>query len=32
MLASLYGHDLMTETALSLPTGGEHCVTSVQGS
>jgi predicted ArsR family transcriptional regulator len=31
MLASLYGHDLMTETALSLPTGGEHCVTSVQG-
>jgi predicted ArsR family transcriptional regulator len=32
MLGSLYGHDLMTETALSLPTGGEHCVTSVQGS
>jgi predicted ArsR family transcriptional regulator len=32
MLATLYGHDLMTETALSLPTGGEHCVTSVQGS
>ncbi len=31
MLASLYGQDLMTETALSLPTGGEHCVTSVQG-
>lgn len=31
MLASLYGHDLMTETALSLPTGGERCVTAVQG-
>jgi predicted ArsR family transcriptional regulator len=31
MLASLYGQDLMTETSLSLPTGGEHCVTSVQG-
>lgn len=31
MLASLYGHDLMTETALSLPGGGEHCITSVQG-
>ena len=32
MLESLYGHDLMTETALSLPTGGERCVTSVQNS
>jgi predicted ArsR family transcriptional regulator len=31
MLAALYGTDLMTETALSLPTGGERCVTSVQG-
>ena len=31
MLEALYGQDLMTETALSLPTGGEHCVTSVQG-
>jgi predicted ArsR family transcriptional regulator len=32
MLGALYGQDMMTETALSLPTGGEHCVTSVQGS
>ena len=32
MLGALYGQDLMTETALSLPTGGERCVTSVQGS
>jgi predicted ArsR family transcriptional regulator len=31
MLVSLYGQDTLTETALSLPTGGEHCVTSVQG-
>ena len=31
MLAALYGTDLMTETALSLPTGAERCVTSVQG-
>ena len=31
MLASLYGADTLTETALSLPTGGERCVTSVQG-
>jgi predicted ArsR family transcriptional regulator len=31
MLEALYGQDLMTETALSLPTGGEHCVTAVQG-
>ena len=31
MLGALYGQDLMTETSLSLPTGGEHCVTSVQG-
>jgi hypothetical protein len=31
MLAGLYGQDLMTETALSLPTGGERCVTSVHG-
>src|SRR4029453_4575119 len=31
MLGALYGQDLLTETALSLPTGGEHCVTSVQG-
>jgi predicted ArsR family transcriptional regulator len=31
MLGSLYGQDLMTETALSLPTGGEHCITAVQG-
>ena len=29
MLESLYGHDMTTETSLSLPTGGEHCVTSV---
>jgi predicted ArsR family transcriptional regulator len=31
MLGTLYGQDLMTETALSLPTGGERCVTAVQG-
>jgi predicted ArsR family transcriptional regulator len=31
MLEALYGRDLLTETALSLPTGGEHCVTSVHG-
>jgi predicted ArsR family transcriptional regulator len=31
MLGALYGQDMLTETALSLPTGGEHCVTSVQG-
>jgi predicted ArsR family transcriptional regulator len=31
MLEALYGHQLTTETALSLPTGGEHCVTAVQG-
>jgi len=31
MLEALYGQDLLTETALSLPTGGERCVTSVQG-
>jgi predicted ArsR family transcriptional regulator len=30
MLAGLYGHELVTETALSLPTGGERCVTAVQ--
>jgi len=30
MLESLYGRDLITETALSLPTGGERCVTAVQ--
>jgi predicted ArsR family transcriptional regulator len=31
MLGALYGEDLITETALSLPTGGEHCVTAVEG-
>ena len=31
MLSALYGHDTLAETSLSLPTGGEHCVTSVQG-
>jgi predicted ArsR family transcriptional regulator len=31
MLETLYGQQLVTETALSLPTGGEHCVTAVQG-
>jgi predicted ArsR family transcriptional regulator len=31
MLGALYGQDMLTETALSLPTGDEHCVTSVQG-
>ncbi|HET6954196.1 MAG TPA: helix-turn-helix domain-containing protein [Acidimicrobiales bacterium] len=31
MLSALYGHDTLTETALSLPKGAEHCVTSVQG-
>jgi predicted ArsR family transcriptional regulator len=30
MLESLYGREMVTETTLSLPTGGEHCVTSVQ--
>jgi len=30
MLEALYGGELMTETALSLPTGAEHCVTAVQ--
>jgi predicted ArsR family transcriptional regulator len=30
MLESLYGQGLITETELSLPTGGEHCVTAVQ--
>ena len=29
MLESLYGHGMTTETSLSLPTGGERCVTSV---
>jgi predicted ArsR family transcriptional regulator len=32
MLESLYGGELITETTLSLPTGGEHCVTSVEAS
>jgi predicted ArsR family transcriptional regulator len=32
MLERLYGRDMPTETALSLPTGGERCVTAVQGS
>src|SRR5918995_616427 len=27
MLESLYGHDLVAETALSLPTGGRRCET-----
>jgi predicted ArsR family transcriptional regulator len=31
MLETLYGRELITETALSLPTGGERCVTAVQG-
>jgi predicted ArsR family transcriptional regulator len=31
MLETLYGRGLITETALSLPTGGERCVTAVQG-
>jgi predicted ArsR family transcriptional regulator len=31
MLETLYGQQMVTETALSLPTGGEHCITSVQG-
>lgn len=30
MLETLYGREMVTETTLSLPTGGEHCVTSVQ--
>lgn len=30
MLEELYGRELITETALSLPTGGERCVTAVQ--
>jgi predicted ArsR family transcriptional regulator len=29
MLESLYGQNLMTETALSLPTGGQRCETAV---
>jgi predicted ArsR family transcriptional regulator len=32
MLETLYGQQMVTETALSLPTGGERCVTAVQGS
>lgn len=32
MLEALYGGELVTETTLSLPTGGEHCVTSIQDS
>lgn len=32
MLETLYGREMVTETTLSLPTGGEHCVTSVQSS
>jgi predicted ArsR family transcriptional regulator len=32
MLEELYGRQLVTETALSLPTGGARCVTAVQGS
>jgi predicted ArsR family transcriptional regulator len=31
MLEGLYGHQLITETELSLPGGGEHCITAVQG-
>lgn len=31
MLESLYGRELTTETALSLPTGAGHCETAVQG-
>jgi predicted ArsR family transcriptional regulator len=31
MLESLYGRELTTETALSLPTGARHCETAVQG-
>jgi predicted ArsR family transcriptional regulator len=31
MLEALYGRGLIAETELSLPTGGEHCVTAVQG-
>ena len=31
MLETLYGQGLVTETELSLPTGGEHCVTAIQG-
>ena len=30
MLEALYGRGLMTETELSLPTGGEHCITGIQ--
>lgn len=30
MLETLYGQQMVTETALSLPTGGERCVTAVQ--
>lgn len=32
MLEALYGKDLVAETTLSLPTGGERCVTAVTGS
>jgi predicted ArsR family transcriptional regulator len=31
MLEALYGQGLIAETELSLPTGGEHCVTAIQG-
>jgi predicted ArsR family transcriptional regulator len=31
MLETLYGQALMAETELSLPTGGEHCITAIQG-
>jgi predicted ArsR family transcriptional regulator len=31
MLEALYGQGLIAETALSLPTGGEHCITAIQG-
>jgi predicted ArsR family transcriptional regulator len=31
MLDALYGRGLVTETELSLPMGGERCVTAVQG-
>jgi len=31
MLHTLYGDGLVTETELTLPTGGERCVTAVQG-
>ncbi|HEX8802970.1 MAG TPA: helix-turn-helix domain-containing protein [Acidimicrobiales bacterium] len=32
MLEALYGQGLMAETQLSLPTGGERCVTAVESS